>query len=100
MTTGKNPLIQSTIVDTLCYVENHLRFINDYFSAKQYDQDSSEDPRVIHGLCNTLDMSIEALRYEINRDNGKIIAIMNVLNEDKEGDSEGFCDEKRYQMAA
>lgn len=96
MTTGKNPLIQSNIVDTLCYVENHLRFINDYFSAKQYDQDGNEDPRVIHGLCNTLDLSIEALRYEINRDNGKIIAIMSVLNEGRvSANGGGTDDEKR-----
>ncbi len=80
--TNKNPLIQCTVVDTLCYVENHLRFINDYFAAKQYDKDGCEDQRIIHGLCNTLDMSIEALRYEIDRDNGKIIAVMNVLNSD------------------
>lgn len=63
----KNPLIEDQSIDTLHNIENHLRFINDYFAVKHYDPDTSEDQRVLHGLCKTLDMSIDALRFEIDR---------------------------------
>lgn len=62
----KNSLIEADLVDTLHNIENHLRFINDYFAEKQNESD--HDPRIWHGLCKTLDMSIDnGIRYEIER---------------------------------
>lgn len=64
---NKNPLIETQLIDTLCNVENHLRFINDYFAIKHYDPDSMDEMEVLHGLCKTLDVSIDALRYLIDQ---------------------------------
>lgn len=65
--TDKNPLIEDQSIDTLHNIENHLRFINDYFASKQNDPDCADDIRIWHGLNKTLDMSIEAIRFEIDR---------------------------------
>ncbi len=61
--TNNNPLIETDLRDTLCNIENHLRFINDYFAIKQQDGHCGDDMRIWHGLCHTLDMSINALRF-------------------------------------
>jgi len=62
-----NPLIEHQPLDTLCNIENHLRFINDYFLLKHYDPDLMDEREVLHGLCKTLDMSIDALRHLIEQ---------------------------------
>ncbi len=81
-TTPSNPLIQGNILDTLYMVENSLRFVNDYFYRLQYSEDEPPgDAKVWHGLQMTMDMSIEAIRHEIERDKGKTLRIMNILNE-------------------
>ena len=67
-----NPLLESDLIDSLRNIENHLRFINDYFAAKQADSDSTDDVRVLHGLCKTLDMTIDAIAFCRQQEESKV----------------------------
>lgn len=58
---GNNPLVNDTVADTLINIENHLIFIKDYFSSKS-KSDNQEDPRILYGLCDTVELTIDAIQ--------------------------------------
>ena len=79
--TNCNPLIESNLIDTLANVRDQLHFLHD-FAMRLGSTDMELDEHVSHGLCTTVAASINALSYEINQDDGRILKVSNELRDE------------------